>query len=359
MLLTILSAVFFYLSFPNKIFIYGFWPCIWVFAVPLLLALHDQPLRHRWAIGLWWGLCAYGLMAQGLFRISPAGFLAFVLALSIQALIFGCLFRASRSLAADILYIPGAWCMSEWARNSLLGGFSFYISHAQAFCPMMLKLYGTFGCLGMSFIIFCVNGLIYLAVVNHKKRWEFMLAAGTIFLIVASMGVLKKDTTPRGSRPLRICVIQANISPLEKMDLNLFDRNAQVHLLLTEQAYAQNHPDLVIWPETAFPDDLLQSDQWRPMIMSQAAHMHADLLVGMAPIIDGKEYNSALLINALSWLRSRMTAGLQTDRLTCFMPRPRSCVRWKTIAGSYARLIRDLVLPLIPRELFIRMGILN
>jgi apolipoprotein N-acyltransferase len=82
------------------------------------------------------------------------------------------------------------------------------------------------------------------------------------------------------------------------MDLNLFDRNAALHLKLTEQAYVQSRPDLVIWPETAFPDDLLQSTQWRPLIFAQARRMKADILLGMAPIIDGKEYNSALLIDA-------------------------------------------------------------
>ena len=34
------------------------------------------------------------------------------------------------------------------------------------------------------------------------------------------------------------------------------------------------------------------------LFLAQARHMNADLLVGIAPIIDGKEYNSALLINA-------------------------------------------------------------
>ena len=32
--------------------------------------------------------------------------------------------------------------------------------------------------------------------------------------------------------------------------------------------------------------------------MSQASHMNADLLIGMASLIDGKDYNSALLVNA-------------------------------------------------------------
>ena len=90
--LTFLSAVLFYLSFPNYISMYGFWPLIWVFAVPLLLALKDKPLKVRLGYGVFWGSCAYGLMTQGLIRISPAGFLAFVVSLSCQVLIFSCFF---------------------------------------------------------------------------------------------------------------------------------------------------------------------------------------------------------------------------------------------------------------------------
>jgi len=297
MFLTLLSAILFYLSFPNYISIYGFWPCIWVFALPLLLALRDQPLKKRLGLGIFWGLCAYGLMAQGLIRISPAGFLAFVSGLSIQAVIFACFFRSTEHSWGNIFYFPLLWVFSEWARNSLLGGFSFYISHAQAFCPMMLKLYGIFGCLGMSGIIFLVNAILYSAVLNKKNRYGLIAAALFIFLIVAWGGAVKKYAASPAKIPLRISVIQANISPWEKGSVDFFDQMVMLHLKLTEQSYVKAHPDLIIWPETAFPDDLLQSDQWRPLIFGQAAHMKADMLVGMAPIIDGKEYNSALLIN--------------------------------------------------------------
>ena len=298
MLLTLLSAVLFYLSFPNFISIYGFWPCIWFFAVPLLLALHGQPLRKRLACSFFWGICAYGLMAQGLIRISPAGFLGFVLGLSIQAVIFGLVFRSTRYPLFNIFYSPLIWAASEVIRNASLGDFSFYISHAQAFCPVMLKLYGDVGCLGMSFIIFLVNGLIFSAVLYRKNRYPFILAAGAVFLSVVWFGVFSQGPVLRSARILRICVIQANISPLEKMDPDLFDRNAALHLRLTEESFEFGQPDMVIWPETAFPDDLLQSEQWRGIVFSEARYMKADLLTGIAPIIGGKEYNSALLINA-------------------------------------------------------------
>lgn len=297
LLLTLLSAVLFYLSFPNCISMYGFWPCIWFFAVPLLLAMRDKPLKERLGVAVFWGLCAHGLLMQGLMAISPAGFFTVVLGFC-QPVIFACFFRSTGRSWKDIFYFPLLWSISELLRNSLLGGFSFYISHALAFCPAMLGLYSHLGCLGMSFVIFGVNTFIYLGVVHKKGRFNFILAAGLIFLGVVLAGLLNKTPALPTARHLRISVIQANISPLEKMDPDLFDRNAALHLSLTEQAYIKARPDLVIWPETAFPDDLLQSAQWQGPVFKEAAHMNADLLLGIAPIIDGKEYNSALLINA-------------------------------------------------------------
>jgi len=296
-LCTILSAVLFYLSFPNCISIVGYWPCIWVFAVPLLIALHEKPLRQRLGFGILFGVLAYGLMTQGLFLISPAGYLGFVLALSIQAVIFAVLCRYTGKHILDVLYFPCIWAISELFRNFLLGGFSFNISHAHAFCPLMLKLYGILGCLGMSFIIFLVNDLIYLAFINKQNRLNFIIAAGIFFWGVVMAGFCIQNVSLLQGHPLRVAIIQGNISPSQKASIELFDRNANIHMRLTQQAYIKARPDLVIWPETAFPDDLLQNTQWRSLIAAQAARMNADLLVGMAPIIDGKEYNSALLFN--------------------------------------------------------------
>ena len=277
---------------------YGFWPCIWIFAVPLLWALQDKPLLKRLAYGFVWGLCAYGLMAQGLIKISPAAFLGFTLALSIQAIIFAVFAKSTGRWWGDVLCFSLLWSASELVRNYLLGGFSFYISHAQAFCPTMLRLYGVFGCLGMSFIIFLVNSFIYAAIKYKKLRFKMIALASMIFLGVAGCGFIKIPADPQKVCTLRVSVIQANISPWEKGDLALFDHIASLHLKLTERSFEQYHPDLVIWPETAFPDDLLQSNEWRPPIFAEARHMNADMLLGIAPIVDGKEYNSALLINA-------------------------------------------------------------
>ena len=244
-----------------------------------------------------WGLFAYGLMAQGLIRISLVGFLAFVFGLSIQAFLFGCFFRNMSRPWAYVLYISCLWSGSEFLRNIAMGGFSFYISHAHAFCPLMLKLYGAVGCWGMSFFIFLVNSLIYVSFMHKQDRFYYGAAAGVIFLGVVMAGVVNRDSGTY-LRSIRISVIQGNISPLEKMDPDLFDRHVILHLRLTEQAFVEFHPDLVIWPETAYPDDLLQSTQWLPVVKAQALHMHADLLLGIAPVIDGKEFNSALLISS-------------------------------------------------------------
>ena len=162
----------------------------------------------------------------------------------------------------------------------------------------MLGLYGSIGCLGMSAVIMFANGLIALAVSDRQHRLTCLFVAGAVVLTILGVGAVRNSEGVSNSRLVRVAVIQANISPLQKMDLDLFDRNVLLHLHLTQEAFHQGHPDLYIWPETAYPDDLWQSDQWRPVVADQARRMNADILLGDAPIIDGEEYNSALLIGS-------------------------------------------------------------
>ncbi|MBF0512135.1 MAG: apolipoprotein N-acyltransferase [Candidatus Omnitrophica bacterium] len=266
-----------------------------VFALPLLYALANKNLKTRLGISFCFGLCAYGLLAQGVAPISPVGFCVLVVIASVQTILFGFLCQRTGLAWIDVFYFPFVWCVSEWVRNYLLGGFSFYISQSQAFCPMMLKLYGYFGCLGMSYVIFLVNTLLGFSIVEKQRRGYFIVAALVIFCSVLWVG-LSPNQNNRARVPLRVSVIQANILPWQKTDMNLFDHNTALHLSLTKDVSRRYHPDLVIWPETAFPDDLLQDPQWRPLLMDAAKDMKVDILMGMAPIINGKEYNSALMI---------------------------------------------------------------
>ena len=57
------------------------------------------------------------------------------------------------------------------------------------------------------------------------------------------------------------------------------------------------YPDLVVWPETAFPDDLLKDRVWKNKMQQVAGNFHAFFLVGSALLEDGQDLNSALLIS--------------------------------------------------------------
>jgi apolipoprotein N-acyltransferase len=56
-------------------------------------------------------------------------------------------------------------------------------------------------------------------------------------------------------------------------------------------------PDLVVWPETAFPDDILKDRVWNPRMQQVARNYRAFFLVGSALLEDGQDLNSALLIS--------------------------------------------------------------
>ncbi len=300
MWLTLLSAFLFYLSFPNYFFIYGFWPCVWFFAVPLLWAMQYAPWPKRIVYGTLFGCVAYGLLVHWLFPLSIVGFLALALALGIQGPIFGVGYWLFSRRSIQIIYIPFLWCLSEAVRNWLMGGFTFHMSNTLAFFPALLKIYGLIGSGGVSFLIILANTFFYMAIEDKPKRVIYLLAVAGIILGMWAVGEMTYARAPHldQTKSMRIGIIQPNIGPKQKLDLNLFEANIEKHLDLTSQCVTAGHPDVIVWPETAYPDDLLENPTWRRRVTSAASALRTDIIMGVAPIINGKEYNSVLLINA-------------------------------------------------------------
>ena len=54
----------------------------------------------------------------------------------------------------------------------------------------------------------------------------------------------------------------------------------------------------MVWPETAFTDDILTDTRWRPVLESAARSMDVNILVGSALLWDGRDLNSAVLLSS-------------------------------------------------------------
>jgi len=96
--------------------------------------------------------------------------------------------------------------------------------------------------------------------------------------------------------PWRIAMLQPDITRAEKADITRYDENVRRHIALIEEGRALDNAHVVIWPETAFPDDILTDAVWRPRLEEIARRHKVDMLIGSALLRDGYDINAALLL---------------------------------------------------------------
>lgn len=119
------------------------------------------------------------------------------------------------------------------------------------------------GFLGLSFLMYLINATIAVLYLSRDKvRWAAGGAALiTLFIILNFWGLKHGEKWRGGDQTLRVLQVQANIGNLEKImaekgagfQADIKDR----YFALTRTALAQNSKvDLIVWPESAFPDFL-------------------------------------------------------------------------------------------------------
>jgi apolipoprotein N-acyltransferase len=303
--LTGLSAGLFYLSFPNVFAPRGIPFLAWGFLLPLLWALEKRTFISSVGVGLVWGMLAYGLLFRWLFPVSIAGYALFVTALALQGMILGgllYLFPSNDRSRRDLLYlvyVPSVWVLSEYVRSFLLDGFTWALGYALATEPSLIQSASWGGVYAVGWIMIFVNTALFLAVKEKNWHGRFKHIMFAFVLLVLNYGVgLKSITTPvaEEKNSWRVAMLQPNITRTEKADVARYDENAARHITLIEESPAFDSVDLVIWPETAFPDDILTDDVWRPRLEGLARRHGVDMLIGSALLRGGYDINAAVLL---------------------------------------------------------------
>ncbi len=307
LVLLCLSALLFGFSFPNYFFTQGVPFCAWGCALPLFYVLAGRPLRQRLMAGLIWGLLAHGLLMTGLFSVSVGGWFLLALALALQGIFFAA-FYPPLVLHPFIkfLFLPSAWVVSEWIRSWILGGFVWGLGYSQGGVPLIIQPASWGGVYAVSWLVVAVNAAVYLGILSfcaqeRRRGWFVLLVAVWVVTGTAVFGVIRLGTVSGTAGYGRVAVVQPNIASMDKPREDLYAVHAARHLALTEQVARTAHlgaKDVVVWPETSFPDDILTDNVWRPRLERAAQDLGVNLLVGSALLRGGKDYNSALLLSA-------------------------------------------------------------
>lgn len=175
-----------------------------------------------------------------------------------------------------------------------------------------------FGFQGLSALTILLNLAIASMILRHQegKRITFMAGATVATLIFLNVtGYYRNQEWNEFDRKLSVLQVQANIGNFEKIAAEkkgLFkDAILDKYIKVTKDGLVQNpNVDLVIWPETAIPEQLDDDFKWQPYAMSvrnRIQQLGKTVITGAysQDLGDPRIYNAMFLLNSDGTLASR------------------------------------------------------
>jgi apolipoprotein N-acyltransferase len=250
------SAAAFAAAFPP----YDLGWLAWIALVPLVLATLGVPPRTAFRLGYLWGLAAFGSVLWWLvsFGVGAWALGAGILALA-PAVVVAVAAWADRGRPADVLWLPVLWTAAEFLRSQ--GPLAFpwaLLGESQHATLVMAQAASAVGVFGLSFLVILANVALARLVARRVSAAGAVAAALALALTWAwGYAALHAPSVATGaSRPLVAAVVQTTYSTLPGRAA--LDARARIDQLdvLTRRA-ARAGAQVVVWPETASPTDIL------------------------------------------------------------------------------------------------------
>jgi len=198
------------------------------------------------------------------------------------------------------------WVVLEYIRGYLFTGFPWaLLGYSQYLNITLIQIADIIGGLGVSFIVIFVN-LSLFEIINSFFIKEYSLCRRIIliviavFIIVIGYGWWAKDFFIKQQesvekQQLKVTLIQGNI-PQEQKWLNIFrEKIKNKYLGLTKKAIEKDEVDLVVWPETSFPDYVTDRESIE-LLHSFSREIEKPLLFGAVYDENETYFNGAFLI---------------------------------------------------------------
>jgi apolipoprotein N-acyltransferase len=319
----ILSGVLLTGAFP-KIGLDGL---AWIALVPLLYAIKDLSARTRFRVGFITGLVHFLSLLYWLVPVMRTyGYLPMYLSVAVLFLLaaflalFFALFSTAlaavgRKPAGCLTMIPLIWVALEYIRSFIFSGFPWeLLGYSQYNRLQLIQISDILGVYGLSALIAFVNGAIFITLLYlFKRRWQHTditkrLAAGSIIALIVGVALtwsyghwrLKTIDNLMAIAPkTRISVIQGNIDQAVKWDPAFQIDTIKKYNQLSSSVIKQ-HPDLIVWPESATPFYFLYDIAPSEMVFEGIRQTPTDYLIGSPSFMRAEGvveyYNSAYLI---------------------------------------------------------------
>jgi apolipoprotein N-acyltransferase len=183
-----------------------------------------------------------------------------------------------------LLAAPALWALLEWVRSWLFTGFPWLaLGYSQIDSPLA-GLAPYLGVFGVSWAVFLSAGLLLLAIQGERRMRRY---AGALALLLwgGAWGLGRMEWVEPAGEPLRISLIQGNISQERKWLPEEMEDNVRVYIRLSVPAMADS--DVIIWPEAAIPTFYQNVEEFAQALQQDAKDHNVDYLIGV-PWGDGE-----------------------------------------------------------------------
>jgi apolipoprotein N-acyltransferase len=246
---------------------------------------------------------------------------ALVLYLSIYPALFTLVTR--RLLVAygrrALIAAPAVWAASELGRKDLFTGFPWVLlGYSQTSVLPIAQVASVVGVYGLSMLVASVSvaladllNQMTAADVTHSSMraswsWRSLTPMIGVLVVTAGIGIwgsrrVANNDLARAGEPIRIAMIQGNVSLQERSDPARVPIIFDNYLRMTQQAIARG-AELVIWPESATPFVFENDPAAAARIRTLAQQARIPILLGSDQItaagkgIPTRYFNSAFLV---------------------------------------------------------------
>jgi len=313
--LALLSGLPVALSFPKADLSF----LSWIALVPLLIALEGQTPRTAFRLGFLCGITAYaGLIYWVVIVMTDYGHLPLFASIPLWLLLSGWLslfYGLTTWLTAfgerfgikSALLMPLAWVSADYLRSHIMTGFPWtMLGHSQYRLLPLIQVADITGVFGITALIVLAN-VVFYRIIRALSGTEIPYPAKSAIILAIALagtfgyGFFRLNSPPSPEPALKVALIQGNIDQAVKWSPAFRETTLDIYSTLSRQAVSQQHPDLIVWPESAAPFFFQENSPASDRIRNLARELKTNLLFG-SPAAEMREgrytsLNSAFLLN--------------------------------------------------------------
>jgi apolipoprotein N-acyltransferase len=300
--LALVSAALLALCFASG----GLWGLAWVALIPLLIAVDQDTLGFAFLRGYASGFLFFISTLFWIHHVTSLGLILLSAYLALYWAIFsvGVARSSSWHLARRVIFLASLWAGLEYVRAEVLSGFGWSaLAHTQSVNILFIQMADITGTYGLSCLMVAVGVVIavYLRVLLGREKMPagFRSTAWGVVLVLCVVLVYGAGrlNVPAPLAKTRVALIQANVSLADYWDPLLKPYVVEKHLSLSHEAM-KRAPQLIVWPETSFPQFIWDYPGLFEKVRSFAREYKVKILLGAVTKTGEAYFNSAILIDA-------------------------------------------------------------